>query len=355
MKLDKYQDLDKKISQLSLELRIIKALEATNSQSEKKAFLSGEKKNPQFLYHDSLYDIKKFNYHLRNIRVGYDQVGRLYRDIIDRLRLKGEILANVGSVRKVKNRSNKLYGKPDSKLVKDACTLLDSLINGKKRKIRRVKLYQAQEVRDILKNYLKKLGVRGWRVVIRNQHSVSVASLSRIIKISRYKRYTKKDIERLIQHEINGHVFRALNGYLQPLMIFVLGLPGYLPTEEGIAIYLEEKSKLATISSKKRLALRVIAVDMVYKGADFRQTFDVINSYENNRKKCWDITYRVFRGGGFLKDHVYLKGYLEVKNYLSNGGRLDDLYFGKFGLNQMDLVKDLYSDEVLIKPHFLPG
>jgi len=354
VKLDKYKDIDKKLSKLSLEIKIIKALEAKNSQTEKEAFLSGEKKIPQFIYAELNYDTSKFGSELKDIRVGSDPIGKLYRDIITRLRIKNEILANIGNIRKVRTRSEKLYGRPDNRLVKDACKLLDSLINNQNKRKKRVKLYKPQEVKDILKNYLKKMEVKGWQVFVRNQHAVSVASLNRIIKISRFQKYTKKNIERLIQHEIKGHVFRALNGYLQPLLIFVSGLPGYLSTEEGIAIYLEEKSKLATISSKKRLALRVIAVDMVYKGADFRQTFDVINSYEKDQRKCWDIVYRVFRGGGFLKDHVYLKGYLEVKDYLYNGGKIEDLYFGKFSLDQLSLVKKLHSERVLKDPLYLP-
>ena len=353
MRLDKYLKLDKKIIQLSRQIKIINALEAENSQDEKKRFLSGVIKNPQFQYRKVSCSISKVRSEINNLKIKKDSISEIYEDIINRLRIKCEILESIGDEKRIRQLSKELYGKPSKALVQEACKLLINL-DRKKESSKDKKNHTPEEAREIIKKYLKKIGINGWRVILRKQHAVSVASLSKVIKISKYQMYSINNIKLLIQHEVNGHVLRAMNGYRQPFKVFVIGLPNYLPTEEGVAIYLEEKSNLSTVKSKKRLALRVIAVDMVYKGADFRQVFDVINDHEKDQKKCWDIAYRVFRGGGFLKDHVYLKGYLKVKKYLEEGGELEDLYLGKYGIEQLDLIRRLHSDGILKGPRYLP-
>jgi hypothetical protein len=68
----------------------------------------------------------------------------------------------------------------------------------------------------------------------------------------------------------------------------------------------------------------------------------------------WDLAVRVYRGGGFVKDHVYLEGYLMVKKFLSEGGDVRKLYVGKVGLDDLSLVDDLLLNGVIREPAILP-
>jgi len=71
----------------------------------------------------------------------------------------------------------------------------------------------------------------------------------------------------------------------------------------------------------KELAYRVIAADSLAKGYSFANTFDLLhNQYKVQRDIAFTITLRVFRGGGFTKDHLYLSGLKKVYQYTQNDG-----------------------------------
>ena len=54
---------------------------------------------------------------------------------------------------------------------------------------------------------------------------------------------------------------------------------------------------------------RVIAVNSLEKGYDFTQTFKLLYSHFNlSKETAFNITLRVYRGGGFTKDYLYLTG-----------------------------------------------
>jgi len=59
---------------------------------------------------------------------------------------------------------------------------------------------------------------------------------------------------------------------------------------------------------------------------------------------------RIFRGGGLVKDFVYLAGLLNVMEYLKKGGNLETLYAGKFNINHVELIEELLHRNVLQKP-----
>ena len=53
--------------------------------------------------------------------------------------------------------------------------------------------------------------------------------------------------------------------------------------------------------------------------------------------------------GAFTKELVYFSGYLQVENFVSIGGDLRDLYFGKFNLRDLELIKKIPGS---INPRF---
>ena len=63
---------------------------------------------------------------------------------------------------------------------------------------------------------------------------------------------------------------------------------------------------------------------------------------------------RIFRGGGLVKDCIYLRGLLTVLDYLRNGGELEPLFVGKIAAKHIPIVRELQSRHVLDPPKFLP-
>ena len=60
------------------------------------------------------------------------------------------------------------------------------------------------------------------------------------------------------------------------------------------------------------------------------------------------------QGGGFLKDIIYLKGLVELRDYLGNGGALQPLLAGKFALKHVDIINDLTQRKLLNAPKIIP-
>jgi hypothetical protein len=56
---------------------------------------------------------------------------------------------------------------------------------------------------------------------------------------------------------------------------------------------------------------------------------------------------RVHRGGGFVKDAVYLRGLRSVLAYLRGGGRFETLLVGKVAEEHAPMIEELQRREVL--------
>jgi len=161
--------------------------------------------------------------------------------------------------------------------------------------------------------------------------------------------------EALIQHEVGTHILTYCNGKHQPFKLFYAGLAGYDPLQEGLAVLSEYLVGGLTASRLKILAIRVVAVDALCEGADFIETYRLLTqNYNYPEKAAFNICTRVHRGGGLTKDAAYLKGLLQLMNYLRQGGAIEPLYGGKFAATHIPYVKELMHRRVLRAP-FLPS
>ena len=62
----------------------------------------------------------------------------------------------------------------------------------------------------------------------------------------------------------------------------------------------------------------------------------------------------MFQGGGFLKDIIYLKGLVQLRDYLMDGGDLEFLLAGKFALKHVPMITDLTSRGLVRGPKLKP-
>lgn len=355
MNIVQYKKVDEVILKLGKRISLLRHLNPRNAHIEKKRFFNNIIKNPAFIYTKPHYDTEEFEEILLKLSPPKDILGNILQDEIEVLRKKNEIVKNRGNSDIVQKLSKELYPKPNQKLVTKAKKLIKQIHHKKNIAKNNKKILTAHEVIASLQSFLQKLQLHEWSISTSRLPSVSISSIYKKISISTKKQYSRQDVQVLKAHEILGHIFRTENGRNQPLKIFGFELPNYLATEEGLATYLEEKFNVETQESKLRFALRVLAIDLVNKGASFRECFNEINKYEDDKNNCWETTIRVFRGGGYLKDHVYLQGYYKVKDYLENGGNIRMLYIGKIGLEHIDLCRKLLKDDLLHPPEYIPN
>ena len=158
-------------------------------------------------------------------------------------------------------------------------------------------------------------------------------------------------MEALIQHEVGTHLLTYCNGQAQPLELMYAGFAGYEQTQEGIAVLAEYLVGGLDINRLKLLAARVVAVESLIKGADFIETFKLLHKdYGFQGSSAFTISMRVHRGGGYTKDAIYLKGLIELLDFIKNGGNISSLYGGKFALKHLPRIEELTHLKILQQP-----
>ena len=103
------------------------------------------------------------------------------------------------------------------------------------------------------------------------------------------------------------------------------------------------------------LAARVVAAVQLVAGATFVDTFRLLDRhYGFPRRTAYTITMRTYRGGGLTKDMVYLRGLMEMLDYLRSGGALEPLFVGKIATDHIPLIQELRLRQILTTPPLRP-
>jgi len=168
----------------------------------------------------------------------------------------------------------------------------------------------------------------------------------------------KNRLNATLSHEIGTHVVTHYNGRQQPFQQLYAGMAGYEELQEGLAVLSEYLVGELDISRMRLLAGRVIAANSVINGDDFIETFNLLlQQYSFIPYTAFLISLRVHRGGGYIKDMVYLRGFSHLLDYLKTGDDFDILYTGKVSLKYLPLIKELRWRQVIkpvaLKPRYL--
>lgn len=162
-------------------------------------------------------------------------------------------------------------------------------------------------------------------------------------------------VEALLQHEVGTHVVTYVNGAAQPFLQLARGFASYDETQEGLGVLAEYLVGGLTAARMRLLAGRVVAVDGCIDGADFVETFRRLHrDHGFSHGGAFDITTRVYASGGFTRDHVYLRGFIDVVEYLRDGGPIKPLYVGKIAIRHLGVIRELRERGVLNPTPLLP-
>ncbi len=155
-------------------------------------------------------------------------------------------------------------------------------------------------------------------------------------------------VEALLSHEVGTHLLTYYNGRMQPFQQLYSGLAGYEELQEGLAVLSEYLVGGLNRSRMRQLAARVVAVRHLTDGASFVDTFRTLDrDYDFNQRAAYNITMRIYRGGGLTKDAVYLRGLVAILKYVKKGGDLKPLLVGKMAVEHIPIIKELQFRQVL--------
>jgi uncharacterized protein (TIGR02421 family) len=160
--------------------------------------------------------------------------------------------------------------------------------------------------------------------------------------------FAENRVEALLNHELGTHVVTHWNGSAQSMSLLSAGLAGYDELQEGLAVFAEYLVGGLTAGRLRSLAGRVLAARSVVAGDSFVETFR--EQHERlgfSQRAAFTNTMRVHRGGGFVKDAVYLRGLRAILEFVREGGNLETMLIGKVATHHAPLIEELQRREIL--------
>lgn len=343
--------LDKKLAALCKHIETLNFINPVNIASERKKFFARKCSiAPDFKYKQLNINPHQFREQLYKLPVDSvmdADIQKLYRHVIDSLATKINLLTSIGSDDFVYN-SLRYYGEPDDNDIANAEFLLRApAIESEDTAY----IFDADYAVAFFKEQAQQWGLtckieKSGRLVAK----AMVNSERNCLMINQETLFSNAELQAYAYHELGIHMLTTINAKKGSLKVFALGLSGNTHTQEGLAIFSEYCSGHLTLSRLKTLALRVIAVKSMLSKKDFVKTYqNLVNYYDIEPQQAFTLTARAYRGGGFTKDFLYLKGFRDIVN-LSKTDRIEDLLVGKTGLLDFATISEMIDRKLIPKP-----
>jgi uncharacterized protein (TIGR02421 family) len=302
--------------------------------------------------------LKRELYKIRIERVEDPALQRLFQEKQEELDLKITMLRDRDTKRFLP-ASMQLFGGVNDSLMKLATGLLNKLsprkANPKRENVDATGF--AQQAEQEFELYRKTYPGFTAKTLIADDINGLIVSRGRLL-INSDLNISPSRVKALMAHEVGTHLVTYYNGRAQPFQQLYSGLAGYEELQEGLAVLSEYLVGGLIASRMRQLAARVVAVRCLTQNASFVETFRALEgSYAFAPRKAYDITMRVYRGGGLTKDAVYLRGLVGILDYIQKGGSLNPLMVGKMAVEHIPIIKELQYRKVLnkapITPHYM--
>lgn len=347
--------VDKQLFNLLKNFELLAFVNPKNSEYQKRKFFkSNFTEEPEFKYAPIKIYPFKLKQELSSIQtssISDVSIRHMYEGVVSAYLDKTDLLSELNSPKFLYN-SLRYFQRPSAKDIANAEYLMHLPpvpIEPKNEPFLPINI-----VVDKFKQALKEYGLL-CKIELSNRiiSKVMVLNSQKTILINTQAQLTEKQVNGLIEHEIGVHMVTTENSCLQPLKIFNIGLPVNTETQEGLAILSEILSGNITLSRLKKLALRVLVCDKMCSGASFIDCFKLLKEKHNiGSNDAYTIVTRIFRGGGFTKDYLYLSGLVKLMKFWKDGNDLSPLLVGKTSLNYYSLISEMIEREMVQKPAY---
>ena len=354
-------EVDERIATIDHSFELLLNVTPVNPESAYRKFMRERNhKAPNFLYRPLEVDPELLKRGLFNIpieRVEDPTLAHLFRE-------KQEELDRQITLLRDRNTANfryeglQLYGRPSAEGVGLARKVLEILPYGDEEEPARGKLNAAKFAAMAMQEYEYYHSIypefRSTATVRDDINRGLMVSQGNLL-IGKGTAIPKNRADALLQHEVGTHVLTFCNGRAQPLRQLYCGLAGYDEFQEGIAVLAEYLVGGLTPARLRLLAMRIVGVDAMLEGATFVDVFSLLhNDHGFTKRSAFTIAMRIFRGGGFAKDAVYLRGFQRVLDYLRDGGDVRLLFVGKLAAHHVPIVRELQYRNVLREAPLTP-
>jgi len=346
--------VDKALYSQIKSFELLSAINPTNTTFERKRFFRNRfNELPNFKYNPVKINTYNLKQGVLNIPIQSIQdisIRNLYESVIQSSFDKIDLISSLNTPNFLYN-SLRYFGRPSKKDIVNAHYILH--LPPIPQELSKEPFLSDEDINTAFKKALTDYGLKS-KIERSNKILAKVMNTRKKILIQTDARFKNKELHALIEHEIGVHMLTTINSNKQRLKICNLGLPLNTETQEGLAILAEYLSGNISLDRLKKLALRVIIVDNMCNGADFIDCFKLLtNEYATDIHEAFSIVTRVFRGGGFTKDYLYLSGFVKVYKMWENNIDLTPLLVGKTSINFYDTLKEMIARETLSPPQFI--
>lgn len=350
---EKLHSFDNSLYEVVRTINILSAVNPANFEQQKKTFFESHFSiEPQFTYVGSKVDVfatkrKLFNLPLEEVED--EDLEQIYFDTINSFVDKVDQFNSIGTLDFIYD-SLRYYGEPTQKDINNAKFILHLPGNLNEES---QELLAFEDIKHILVNFAEQ---NNWQHTLKIDENMLANALvtGTTIKLNKNAKLGISDTHALAHHEIGVHLVTTLNARAQPLKILEVGNPSNTMTQEGLAILSEYLSDNLTIKRLKILALRVVAVESMIKEKSFRKTFLLLkDEYGASNEIAFAVSSRIYRGGGFVKDYLYLQGFHKMLNAYETEDDFLALFAGKTSIDYLPHISRLISKGILLKPEFI--
>lgn len=348
--------VDKGLYKLVRNFELLAAVNPINLPAEKRLFFRNKfNYNPKFKYSPIKINTYELKQKLRLLDVNniHDiSIKNMYENTIDSYSDKVDLISTLGTKKFLYN-SLRYFGRPSQKDIKNANYILH-LPYLPSDKVKEPEI-DVQTAIALFKESLDNYGLTQ-KIELSNKvvSQVMVLNSKKRILFRPDATFRRKELLGLIEHEIGVHMVTSVNASQQKLKIFSVGHPLNTHTQEGLAVFAEYLSGNLTLRRLKKFALRVIAVDNLCNGATFSENFQSLLSINDSEaNEIYDICVRVYRGGGFTKDHLYLSGFVKILNLHKKQVNLNTLLVGKTNHQYIATIEEMINRGMVEAPKLI--
>jgi hypothetical protein len=151
------------------------------------------------------------------------------------------------------------------------------------------------------------------RVVVSPELPTLAATAGGVVFVRARQAHGAGEAERIVVHEIEGHVIPRVRASAEEHGLFTLGTAGGSDDQEGRALLLEEQSGILDPRRRAVLGRRHAAARALRRGADWVETVELLMELGAALAEAIDLASRIHRGGGLGREIVYLPALARVR------------------------------------------
>lgn len=352
-----FQRADQQLAAIEKEFDFLMLVSAINSEQAWEEFQqSGYRRTPSFYYRILPVDPERLKRHLYTIEL--DEIhdpalSFLLRDKRNELSKQLDMLQERGTDDFLYS-SIRLYQAIDADLLQLAQVILTQVSPPAQEEATITPQVFAERARDEFVYFTKQDPSFTSEIHIQDDVPGMMVSRGRLFLTSHtYVRPSR--VEALLQHEIGTHILTFHNGSRQPMTLMRYGLADYDELQEGLAVLAEYLVGGLDAERLRLLAERVITGANRLEGMPFAQAYCMlVDTYHCKPPVAFETVTRIYQSGGFIKDIIYLRGFVRLLEYLGQGKALMPLLSGKIAIKHIPVVQELTERGILHPPLLLP-